>query len=163
MGSTKLACLDLDTAAIMYDQHTNPNQDKLCVKKAIWSCTYINYKKKTESNRVQKNYQATECEDIQVKAEDHGINPFIVNDTSWTFKVPKRYMKLIQEISGIVHEFTSPKKLPLMYQISILRRQLVSICWRKSRFVRAFQPPAPIWIQHPGIQTKNPLRNCLQR
>ncbi len=44
-----------------------------------------------------------------------------------------------------------------MYQISILRRLLVSICWRKSRFVRAFQPPAPIWIQHPGIQTKDPL------
>ncbi len=30
-------------------------------------------------------------------------------------------------------EFTSPNKLPLIYQISILRRLLVSICWRKSR------------------------------
>jgi hypothetical protein len=24
-----LACLDLDSAAIMYDQHTNPDEDKL--------------------------------------------------------------------------------------------------------------------------------------
>jgi hypothetical protein len=50
-----------------------------------------------------------------------------------------------------------------MYQILILRRLLASICWRKSRVVRAFQPPAPMWIQHPGIQTKNPLRSYLQR
>jgi hypothetical protein len=60
-------------------------------------------------------------------------------------------------------EFTSPSKLPSIYQISILRRLLVSNCWRKSRFGRAFQPPAPIWIQHPGIQTKSPLRSYLQR
>jgi hypothetical protein len=37
---------------------------------------------KTASNRVEKNYQATECEDIQVKAEYHGINPVIVHDSS---------------------------------------------------------------------------------
>jgi hypothetical protein len=111
---------------------------------------------KLQATGFKKNYQATECEDIQVKAEDHGINLVIVHDSSCTFKVPTRYMKLIQEISVIVHEFTSPNKLPLMYQISILRRLLVSICWRKSRFGRAFQPPAPRWIQHPRIQTKNP-------
>jgi hypothetical protein len=73
-------------------------------------------------------------------------------------------MKQIQKISFIVHEFTSPNKLPLMYQISILRRLLLlSVCWRRSRFVRAFQPPAPIRIQHPGIQTEIPLRSYLQR
>ncbi len=54
MGATKLACLDLDSAASMYDQHTNPHQDKLKLKKAIWSCTYVNYKVKTASNRVEK-------------------------------------------------------------------------------------------------------------
>jgi len=55
MGCTKLACLDLDSAAIMYDQHTNPNQDKLQLEKAIWSCYNVNYKVKTASNRVDKN------------------------------------------------------------------------------------------------------------
>jgi hypothetical protein len=118
---------------------------------------------KLQATGFKKNYQATECEDIQVKAEDHGINLVIVHDSSCTFKVPTRYMKLIQEISVIVHELTIPNKLPFMYQISILRRLLVSICWRKSRFGRAFQPPAPIWIQHPDIQTKKPPPKLLTK
>ncbi len=41
--------------------------------------------------------------DIQVKAEYHGTNLVIAHDSSCTFKVPTRYMKLIQEISVIVH------------------------------------------------------------
>jgi hypothetical protein len=34
---------------------------------------------KTARNRVEKNYPATECEDIQVKAEDHGINLVMIH------------------------------------------------------------------------------------
>jgi hypothetical protein len=75
---------------------------------------------KTATNRLKNNYQA--------KAEYNGINPVIVHDSSSTFQVPKPYMKLIQEISVIAHEFTNPNKLPLMYQISILTLLLVSIC-----------------------------------
>ncbi len=59
--------------------------------------------RKLKATELKQNYQATECEDVQAKAEDHGINPVIVHDSLWTFKVPKRYMKLIQEISVIVH------------------------------------------------------------
>ncbi len=114
-----------------------------------------NNKMKTESNSLKNNYQA--------KAEYNGINPVVVHDSSWTFQVPKPYMNLTQEIYVIVHEFKNPNKMPLMYRISILRLLLVSTCWSKSGFVTAFQPPAPIWIQQPCIQTKNPLRSYLQR
>jgi hypothetical protein len=31
---------------------------------------------------MKKNYQATECEDIQVKADYHGLNPVIGHDSS---------------------------------------------------------------------------------
>jgi hypothetical protein len=60
-----------------------------------------------------KKHQATECEDIQVKAEDHGITWWTMN-----FQSPKEILKPIQQTPVIVHELTSPNKL---YQISILR------------------------------------------
>ncbi len=38
--------------------------------------------RKLKATELKKNYQATECEDIQLKAEDRGINPVIVHDSS---------------------------------------------------------------------------------
>ncbi len=37
--------------------------------------------RKLKATELKQNYQATECEDVQAKAEDHGINPVIVHDS----------------------------------------------------------------------------------
>jgi hypothetical protein len=43
---------------------------------------YIWKLQRETATELKQNYQATECEDVQAKAEDHGINPVIVHDSS---------------------------------------------------------------------------------
>jgi hypothetical protein len=181
MGCTKLACLDLDSGAIMYDQHTNPNQDKLQLKKAIWSCTYVNYKVKTANNRVEKklpshrmwrrpskSWRPWNCSwlimNFQSPEEIHEADPGDFCYRSWVYKSQQTAF----EVSDIDLETTAG--FHLLKEVKICKGIPTASIYLNSAPWHPNQKPPPKSLTKIRttqcthlVQTTSPLRSYLQK
>jgi hypothetical protein len=114
-------------------------------------------KLQSENHKQQswKQYQATECEDIQVKAEDHGITWWTMN-----FHSPKEILKLIQQILSC-HSSWAYKTQQTVSDIDLETTPGFHKLQKEVKICKGIPTASTYLNPAPCIQTKNSLRSYL--